>query len=286
MSPRVEARARPRRFRHTRRRSPIRHLLVSAAVVAAVYLTGLATVVGLSRPGGETAPAQAAGVPAADGPQGFRSPRPTPVRTPSAEAKRITFPQRGAGTWSVAPGRTVVAGRSGALLRYRVAVEKGIRHLDVAAFAAEVSRTLADARGWTGAGRFRLQRVDATQPADFVVHLATPHTRGRLCGSADTYTSCRKGDRVVLNVARWVHGAPAFIGGLSSYRQYVVNHEVGHRLGMGHERCPGRGETAPVMQQQSLGLHGCRPGSWPLRDGTEYHGPAGAYDDPLPDDAT
>jgi hypothetical protein len=272
-----------RRFRHARRQSAVRRLLVTATVVAAVFLACLATVVGRASPR-ETPAVPAADDRRPDSGQVRTAPRGTPAHEPSRSAKRITYPQRGSGTWVGASGRTAVAGTSGKLLRYRVTVEGGIKDIDVAAFAAAVSGTLADPRGWTGAGRFRLQRVDASLPADFVVHLATPRTRGRLCGSTDTYTSCRNGDKVVLNVARWVHGASAFTGDLTSYRQYVVNHEVGHRLGHGHELCPGPGEAAPVMQQQTLGLHGCRPGSWPLRDGEEYHGPAGAYDDPTPDD--
>ena len=62
-------------------------------------------------------------------------------------------------------GRTAVAGTSGQLLRYRVAVEDGIENLDVARFAADVSDTLADPRSWTGMGQLRLQRVDgASRP--------------------------------------------------------------------------------------------------------------------------
>jgi hypothetical protein len=296
--PRSRVPSRPSRFRHARRPSPGHALAVVGALAAAVYLAGLAAVVVVTRPdtGSAAAPAPSGSAAARSGsaapaPGGSVAGDPARAdgtsRTTRARTAQpvITYPERGGGTWTVAAGGGGVAGTAGRLLRYRVAVEAGIGNVDVAAFAAQVTSTLADPRSWTGTGEVRLQRVGRQERADFVVHLATPATRDELCRSGpDRYTSCRSGDRVVLNVARWVHGAAAVGGDLQTYRQYVVNHEVGHRLGHGHERCPGPGLPAPVMQQQTLGLHGCRPQAWPQVDGREYHGPAGAYDDPIPPD--
>lgn len=162
-------------------------------------------------------------------------------------------------------------------------VERDIHGLAAGDFATAVSTTLDDSRSWTAGGTVRLHRVGPGQPYEFTIYLATPGTRDDLClGTPDGYTSCRAMDRVVLNVARWVKGAPAFGANLASYRQYMVNHEVGHRLGRGHELCPGPGRPAPVMQQQTLGLHGCTPNPWPYVDGRSYAGRSGAYDDPVP----
>jgi hypothetical protein len=177
---------------------------------------------------------------------------------------QITYPASGSGTYAYAAGRSAMVGRTGRLMRFRVAVEKGIVGVDPQQFATAALETLAAPQGWTAAGTWRFQQVGAADAYEFILYLATPATRDRLCAMGfDQYSSCRRGDRVVINVARWANGAVAFTGSLQEYRQYVINHEVGHRLGYGHELCPGAGRPAPVMQQQTLGLHGCTPNAWP-----------------------
>ncbi|BCJ49249.1 lipoprotein [Actinoplanes sp. NBRC 14428] len=222
---------------------------------------------------------------AACGPVPPAVPRPAaaPQASRAVPVGKVTYPARGTGEWRTAPASARTAGERGPLLRYRVLVERDIRGLSAATFAATVTSALADPRGWTAGGTLRLRRSGPGMPYDFTIFLATPRTRDALCGHGpDGFTSCRHGDRVVLNVARWVKGVPGYGAPLSVYRQYMVNHEVGHRLGQGHERCPGRGRPAPVMQQQTLGLHGCDPNPWPYRAGERYAGPSGAYADRLP----
>ena len=59
--------------------------------------------------------------------------------------------------------------------------------------------------------------------------------------------------RVFINEARWVRGAVPFQGDVGSYRQYLINHEVGHAIGyQRHEPCGENGELAPVMMQQTF----------------------------------
>jgi hypothetical protein len=168
-------------------------------------------------------------------------------------------------------------------MRYRVEVESDIKGLSASAFAQAVGTTLVDRRGWTAGGAWRFRRVGPGQDYDFILYLATPATRDRLCDDIpDGYTSCRNGESVVLNVARWVKGVPHFGAGLATYRAYMVNHEVGHRLGWGHQLCPHAGSPAPVMQQQTLGLHGCDANPWPYPHGKLYAGRSGVYPDRLP----
>ncbi|GAA2128252.1 DUF3152 domain-containing protein [Glycomyces algeriensis] len=209
--------------------------------------------------------------------------------SPSPETEVAVTPPlyfSGTGTWSYAePVNDAVVGDAGTLLQYDVAVENGLE-LDAAEFGAFVNATLADDRSWTAGGAWRFQQVAEGAGADFTVYLASPEQRAYLCGSQNTTVSCRNGDNVVINSARWITGVDHWDGTLDTYRQYAVNHEVGHRLGHGHEVCPADGETSPVMAQQTYQLAGCVGNAWPFPDGTTYvSGPVGDYNGPdLPPD--
>lgn len=192
----------------------------------------------------------------------------------------------GSGTWTYAtPADAEVFGTAGTLLTYDVAVENGLE-LDAAEFSEFVHATLADPRSWTAGSGWRFQQVPGGGGADFTIYLASPEQRAYLCGSQNTTVSCRNGDNVVINSARWITGVDHWDDTLDAYRQYAVNHEVGHRLGLGHEVCPAEGEPSPVMAQQTFQLAGCTGNSWPYPDGKTYlSGPAGDYNGPdLPPD--
>jgi hypothetical protein len=192
-------------------------------------------------------------------------------------------PAHGSGRFAYAPGRGAVLGGKGPVRRFQVAVEQGSNE-DAAGFAAQVEAILGDNRSWVGNGQLRLQRVPEGEAASFTVYLATRDTAGRMCRSGGVtitldgrpYTSCRTTGRAIINLDRWRLSAPPYVAAkvpLTVYRQYVVNHEVGHELGHGHEDCPKRGGPAPVMVQQTLNLRGCVPYAWPRRDGRPFEGP-------------
>ncbi|MFF9400920.1 DUF3152 domain-containing protein [Streptomyces sp. NPDC014744] len=160
---------------------------------------------------------------------------------------------------------------------YRVEVEDGTG-VDPDGAAAEVARVLAAPRGWSHHGERAFRQV-AEAPAGLVIRIATPKTTDAICakGGLDTHgeVNCRVGTDVVVNLKRWQHGSPEFHGPLADYRALIINHEVGHWLGHGHETCPGRGRPAPTMMQQIHGLKGCVSNAWPYdAKGRYLSGPA------------
>lgn len=259
-------------------------LAAGTGLVAGLVLIGLGVfpidrspATPVSVPSSEPAPATATSSPPAP-----PSPSPSPEPAPPVLRLPGPVPTKGSGVFEYATTAGPVHGRSGGLLRYRVAVEQGTGE-DTEEFASIVDGALGHAQGWT-AGGLRLQRVARGTPHDFTVHLATRETAGRMCRAGGVnitvrgrpYTSCRIGGGVVLNLDRWRLSVDHFVAAkvpLSVYRDYLVNHEVGHQLGHRHERCPGRGRPAPVMMQQTLDLKGCTANPWPYLNGRRYSGP-------------
>ena len=141
--------------------------------------------------------------------------------------------------------------------------------VDSAEAATIISATLGDARGWQTHDQVRFRVVTpeavAAGDVDITIVLASPSLTDDLCAPLRTRgkVSCFNGRKVVLNARRWTEGVPGYGTDLAAYRQYMVNHEVGHGLYHGHVGCPRAGAVAPVMLQQSKGLDGCRPNPWP-----------------------
>ncbi|HTF09749.1 MAG TPA: DUF3152 domain-containing protein [Asanoa sp.] len=252
-------------------------------------LVGIGLLVFGLRPGEAEPPpadfAAASGTPAGAETAPPTVPAPVPPTKAPAPVYRLagTPPERGDNTFKYGKTTGKIAGTSGTLRRYRIAVENGSGE-DIEKFGDQVDAALSDPRSWTASGNLRLQRVAEDESYGFTVYLATMRTSHDMCARGGTntnndgvpYTSCRTTGKVIINLDRWDMSVEHFIKAkipLSVYRTYVANHETGHELGNSHVRCPGTGEPAPVMMQQTLSLDGCKANPYPYVNGKLNTGP-------------
>ncbi|KIF68098.1 hypothetical protein HY68_04675 [Streptomyces sp. AcH 505] len=251
-------------------------------IAAAAVTTVLAIVVaGQVADGGKqpTAKADGAGdIAARAGTQTVPPPRPVkaPPAAPTytqlmAEQFPLSPKLKASGRFTPVSGAVKAPGK-GEKFRYRVDIENGLG-LDGALFADAVQKTLNDDRSWAHDGAKTFERISTGRP-DFVITLASPGTTAVWCAKSGLDTtednvSCDSAstDRVMINAFRWAQGSKTFgAAAMYPYRQMLINHEVGHRLGHSHVTCRTPGALAPVMQQQtkSLDIDGikCRPNPW------------------------
>ncbi|MEU8772743.1 DUF3152 domain-containing protein [Streptomyces sp. NPDC048606] len=253
---------------------------VLAVVVAGQVATERETATDAARATGDDAAGRAlSGQSAASRSEG----RPTPATPPPVAAAPLTFEEQmarqvpidaklaGPGTFDTVPGIAKAPGK-GRVVRYRVDVEQGLG-LDPQLFAEAVQRTLNDPRSWAHGGAMTFERVPGGE-AEFVITLASPGTTGTWCAKSGLDTtvdnvSCDSAstERVMINAFRWAQGSVTYgPDKMLAYRQMLINHEVGHRLGHGHVSCRTPGSLAPIMQQQTKSLDidniSCKPNPW------------------------
>ncbi|WP_169746869.1 DUF3152 domain-containing protein [Demequina gelatinilytica] len=203
--------------------------------------------------------------------------------------------ERGEGTFTAAlggDGATATAGASGSPsastdavpTRYvRIDVEDGIT-VDEPAFVDFVMSTLNDARGWGSAGRMQFVLTDGA--ADVRVVLASPYTIAVRCpdphaaataavvgGEAtpspeptagDVSTACATDGIVPVSIYDWTAGLSRFGEKRTVAREFLLNHGVGHVLGVEDATCEsGRAEV--MVDQASMGK-GCKVNAWPYPD--------------------
>lgn len=254
-----------------------------AGIAAAAVTTVLAGLVALQFTGGSSEDARAGAVDAGEvREQAEDASRSQAERPPPAKPEAVTYEQKmgkkyplaadlkASGKFEAMGGFDKAPGK-GQKFRYRVDVEKGLG-LDGKLFAEAVQKTLNDDRSWAHGGGRTFERVSSGQ-ADFVITLASPGTTGVWCAKSGLDTtvdnvSCDSAatERVMINAYRWAQGAKTYGDAIHPYRQMLINHEVGHRLGFNHVMCSKNGALAPVMQQQTKFLEydgiKCRPNAW------------------------
>lgn len=158
------------------------------------------------------------------------------------------------------------------------------REEDAALFTLFVVHVVTDARGWRTGRALHITR--RREKADIIVSLVDDEVlserfrtlgRGDLKGMSAT-TMGRRPAQVWINARRWkqgpdrrvtvrdAQGVPITCDSLRLhvYRTYVLNHELGHALGLPH--APPRDGHCSIMTQQTKTLPGdCWFQAWPDR---------------------
>ncbi|MGX4689961.1 DUF3152 domain-containing protein [Streptomyces sp. JNUCC 63] len=254
---------------------------IAAAAVTTVLAVVVAGQVADDRSGADVrsqsatdrADGDAAGIVGADGKQAAPPPNASTLTYGQKMSVRYALSPtlKGSGRFEAVPGFAKAPGK-GRKYTYRVDVEQGLG-LDGELFAQAVHKTLNDDRSWAHNGGRTFERVSSGKP-DFVITLASPGTTATWCAKSGLDTtednvSCDSAatERVMINAYRWAQGSKTYGDKMYAYRQMLINHEIGHRLGYGHVTCDRNDALAPVMQQQTKfldhdGIH-CLPNPWP-----------------------
>jgi len=145
------------------------------------------------------------------------------------------------------------------------AAQRGLNDSVLSDFRLKLAATYGDVRGWNDNGRIAFIYSEAgCQLRDWLAASGSMTSFGAIC---DDYYSCTVYPNVVINYDRWNGATDPWNAqhlGIEDYRAMAINHESGHWLGFDHVACPGVGQPAAVMQQQSIDLGGCTFNPWPL----------------------
>jgi len=160
---------------------------------------------------------------------------------------------------------TITAQTAAKTFTYCAAV-KGVDASYLPGLISKLNSTYNDPRGWSMGGLIAFQEVSSG--CDFTVWLTASNQMASFGDICDPVWSCTVPPNVVINFDRWQGATSTWNAqslSLDEYRSLAIDHETGHWLGFGHLPCPGAGQPAPVMMQQSIDLQGCTFNAWPTQ---------------------
>lgn len=141
-------------------------------------------------------------------------------------------------------------------LRYKVSIDNSIKR-NLKNFQNQVHKILTNPKSW------KVNFIQDDKNYDFEIILTPAKKVVDICHFEGLSCADMIENKVYINNYRWTKGAKPSQLNLRDYRIYLINHEVGHILGLMHAT-PKKGRKAPVMNQHTLGLKGGLPWMWPL----------------------
>ncbi len=163
------------------------------------------------------------------------------------------------------------------VLKYTVKIQDGL-DLNKKEFERFVNETFNDKRGWTKLykNKLKFKQVKVGEKADFHVNMVTGDVVHRICGFENLSCADRSDANIYLNYQNWTEGSPTLGEGYGknwkiNSRRYVLSHELGHLLQMGHSLKRYKPhEKMSVMVQQTIRNPGGKFHPWPELSDKEF----------------
>ena len=101
-------------------------------------------------------------------------------------------------------------------------------------------------------------KVLESEPADVIIGISNKRSFSKIINKRRVYFSATiltpdDPPLILFDPINFMYGVPDSGLSVDLYRQYVINHEFGHAIGMPHLRCE-RGKKCPVMYQMTKGI--------------------------------